>query len=192
MIDVSTRSFGASMTCLEPQPATERSVATMLAYVFIILSAAALLAALYAIWQSFRALSGSRAVYASLELGSPAHSSLANEKDAVLRSLKDLDFEHAVGKISDEDFRELEATYRARARELLREMDVDIAPYLDRAREAIAAAVDQPDASASLRAPSTASQSNACASCGTSNDVDAKFCKGCGKPLVQSLADEEP
>ena len=41
---------------------------------------------------------------------------LLDEKEAVLKSLKDLEFEREVGKLSDEDFRRLESEFRTRAK----------------------------------------------------------------------------
>ena len=65
----------------------------------------------------------------ALSLGAP--SAEEEKKRAVLRTLKDLDFERGVGKISEEDYRQLSSRYRAEARNLLRALDGD----LSKARE---------------------------------------------------------
>ncbi len=45
---------------------------------------------------------------------------LAEERDRVLAALKELEFDHRTGKISDEDYRELVGPLRRRAAETLR------------------------------------------------------------------------
>lgn len=57
----------------------------------------------------------------ALSLGAP--SAEEEKKRAVLRTLKDLDYERGVGKISEEDYRQLSTRYRAEARDLLRALD---------------------------------------------------------------------
>src|SRR5262249_33242273 len=59
------------------------------------------------------------------------------QKRAVLRALKDLEFERSVGKISEEDYRVLVGQYRAEAKRLLRMLEEDVQP----AREAVEALV---------------------------------------------------
>jgi len=51
------------------------------------------------------------------------------EKDALLRQIKDLEFEHAVGKISDDDFAVLNTDVRERARRLLSELEEELSPF---------------------------------------------------------------
>jgi hypothetical protein len=46
-------------------------------------------------------------------------------KLAVLRGLKDLEYEHALGKISEEDYALLSRRYRQQARHLLEQLDSD-------------------------------------------------------------------
>lgn len=45
---------------------------------------------------------------------------LAEEKDRVLAALKELEFDHRTGKVSDEDYRTLVGPLRRRAAEVLR------------------------------------------------------------------------
>ena len=45
---------------------------------------------------------------------------LAEEKDRVLAALKELEFDHRTGKVSDEDYRALVGPLRRRAAEVLR------------------------------------------------------------------------
>src|SRR6476619_1009920 len=49
--------------------------------------------------------------------------SLAEERDRALAALKELEFDHRTGKISDEDYRELVGPLRRRAAETLKALD---------------------------------------------------------------------
>jgi hypothetical protein len=44
-------------------------------------------------------------------------------RDAKLRELRDAELDHRTGKLSDEDYREVDAALRAEAVEILRELD---------------------------------------------------------------------
>jgi hypothetical protein len=48
---------------------------------------------------------------------------LAEEKDRALAALKELEFDHRTGKLSDADYRELVGGYRRRAAAALRSLD---------------------------------------------------------------------
>jgi len=49
---------------------------------------------------------------------------LAEERDRVLAALKELEFDHRTGKVSDEDYRSLVGPLRRRAAETLRALDM--------------------------------------------------------------------
>jgi len=48
---------------------------------------------------------------------------LAEERDRALAALKELEFDHRTGKVSDDDYRELVGPLRRRAAETLRALD---------------------------------------------------------------------
>jgi hypothetical protein len=48
---------------------------------------------------------------------------LAEERDRALAALKELEFDHRTGKVSDEDYRQLVGPLRRRAAEALRALD---------------------------------------------------------------------
>jgi hypothetical protein len=50
---------------------------------------------------------------------------LAEERDRTLAALKELEFDHRTGKVSDEDYRELIGPLRRRAVEVLRSLEPD-------------------------------------------------------------------
>jgi hypothetical protein len=53
----------------------------------------------------------------------PARVQLAEERDRALAALKELEFDHRTGKVSDEDYRELVGPLRRRAADALRALD---------------------------------------------------------------------
>ena len=137
-----------------------------------------------------------------------AQGELSLQKEQLLLALREIDFDHASGKLNDRDHAALKASYQARAIQVLKALDEDeqrwrakaealLAAHLKRAgvasappREAsegvtpktapTAAAAPTPSAA---EAPSPASTSTSCAGCGQANDADARFCKACGAAL---------
>lgn len=105
---------------------------------FIVLSGGALLFAVSFLWASLRALFGGSdegLVHESQAMRK--RTELLAEKDAVLKSLKDLEFERDVGKLSDEDFKRLERDFRARAKHILRELDDEVREHRVKAKQLI-------------------------------------------------------
>ena len=86
----------------------------MLPIVFLTAASLMLVLALFAFWQSVRALFGRGVDEVAAAVGGD-RAALLDEKGALLRALKDLEFERAVGKVSEADHARLEASYRARA-----------------------------------------------------------------------------
>jgi len=94
-----------------------------------------------------------------------ARQTLERDKALVLRSLKELEFDRAMGKVSDADYSDISQRLRAKAIVLMQD--------IDRAGDD---PVPTPAARPAARVP-------ACAKCGTVNDRDARFCKNCGSAL---------
>jgi hypothetical protein len=114
----------------------------VLPMVFIALAGGALLVAICFVWASLRSLFGHEAgAWVTQSVALRHRSELLDEKDSVLRSLKDLEFERDAGKISDEDFKRLEAEFRARARRVLKALDEDLQGHREKAAALIAAEV---------------------------------------------------
>jgi hypothetical protein len=101
---------------------------------------------------------------------------LEREKALALRAIKELEFDRAMGKVSESDFHEMSARLRARAARLMRQLDAS-AGYRDRIERDLAKRLG--DVTAKQARQTVA----ACASCGTGHDADAKFCKSCGQKL---------
>lgn len=102
---------------------------------FIVLAALALLVAIAFVWRALRVLFGGEAQSDLAQSEAMRRrAELIVEKDAVLRSLKDLEFEKQVGKISEDDFKRLDAEFRTRARRILKLLDADLKEHRDKAR----------------------------------------------------------
>ena len=138
-------------------------------------------------------------------LGGRTRVALEREKTLLLRSIKELEFDRAMGKVSEKDFAEMSGRLRTRAARLMRQLDAgagyrseiekEIAkrigeapagpmkqdPVAGSTRHDPAYAEDKPTDDAGLVLPSRPAVS--CASCGTANDSDARFCKHCGHSL---------
>jgi hypothetical protein len=119
---------------------------------------------------------------------------LEREKALTLRSIKELEFDRAMGKVSPQDFEEMAGRLRARAVGIMKQLDAGAAVYRTLIEKELAARIgkgsafagasaDKPAAVAAAVAPAAKIDTGMCA-CGTRNDVDARFCKSCGARLV--------
>jgi hypothetical protein len=105
---------------------------------FIVLSAGSLLFAISFLWAALRSLFGGKSdTLVTESVAMRKRHELLDEKEAALKSLKDLEFEHEVGKLSDEDFRRLQAEFRARAKHVLRELDDDLREHRAQAEQVL-------------------------------------------------------
>ena len=116
-------------------------------------------------------------------VGGRTRAALEREKFLVLRSIKEVEFDRAMGKISDADFTEVEGRLRARAAGLLRQLDADRSGYRALIERDLATRVGRvpraaPPAAGSPVTPAV--PSGTCPACGVANDPDARFCKSCG------------
>ena len=114
--------------------------------VLLVLAAGALTLVITLMWSSVQSLTGGTALGFEEALGMGAPSKVEEEKRAVLRALKDLEYERGVGKISPEDYAELLAKYRADAKRLIQSVDEALGP----ARQEVEAALEQRLARAGL------------------------------------------
>ncbi len=159
-------------------------------WVFLAATAIALLFALAALWRAVSALFVDAPATEVIVQTGRRRKELEREKAAVMKALKELEFDHEMRKISDSDFVEIGGLYRARAIRILRQLDdrqLDYARLVEeelarrgaRPREAAA-----PKAAAPKASPVISSHGlRRCARCGTTNDSDASFCKKCAAAL---------
>lgn len=100
---------------------------------------------------------------------------LEREKRLVLRSIKELEFDKAMGKVADTDFDDMAGRLRQRAVGLMQRIELGEAGLRDRIVKDLSA-LKQPKAERTAAAPQ-------CVKCNTLNDADARFCKTCGAAL---------
>lgn len=106
---------------------------------FLVFVATTLVGALVAFWNSLRAaFGGGPGVLVATARDLPDHAALVEEKSSLLRAIKDLEYEHAVGKIGEADFTRLDGAYRARAKQVLSQLDRDVKPLYEEAERLIA------------------------------------------------------
>ena len=98
---------------------------------------------------------------------------LEREKALTLRSIKELEFDRAMGKVSPQDFEDMAARLRGRALGIMRQLDEGSHAYRALIKKELAQRVGK----------AQANHPPALCSCGTKNDEDARFCKNCGLQL---------
>ena len=110
-------------------------------------------------------------------VGDRTRAALEREKMLALRTLKELEFDRSMKKISDDDYREMSTRLRARASRIMRQLDAG-AGYRTKIEADLAKRLEKSEPESKVRA-----QGRTCAGCQTVNDVDAKFCKNCGQKI---------
>ena len=114
---------------------------------------------------------------------------LEREKTLALRSIKELEFDYAMGKIAKADYEEMSGRLRARAIGLMRQLDED-GGYRQEIEKELSRRLARPEGPGV--SPGKQDKEDArpggraltqC-SCGTANDADALFCKKCGSKLA--------
>ncbi len=108
-----------------------------------------------------------------MPLGERTRAALEQEKALALRTIKELEFDRAMGKLSDTDFQEMSVRLRARAARLIRRLDAG-----DGYRSQI-----EREVARRMGDVTTSGNTATCVSCLTVNERDARFCKQCGSRL---------
>jgi hypothetical protein len=106
-----------------------------------------------------------------------ARGAIEREKTLVLRSIKELEFDHAMGKVSDQDFAEMGLRLRTRAAGLLRQLDAN-ASYSSQIEQELARRLAA--ASPGQTAPRAG---GFCTQCGAATAASSRFCGQCGHKL---------
>ena len=163
---------GATIVVLVSEGQTPAGVVLLSLIVF---AAAAIGAAAL---RTFLPLTGSASIDVPSVVGGRTRAALERDKALVLRSIKELEFDRSMGKISDKDFAEMSGRLRARAARLIRQLDAGTG-Y----RQQIDAEVARRVGAAAPPPPAVERRASTCAACGTANDLDARFCKSCGTNL---------
>jgi hypothetical protein len=127
-----------------------------------------------AAWRTLAPLAGHLQVHVPQILAGRTRAAIEREKTLVLRSIKDLEFDRVMGKVSDRDFAEMSARLRSRAAGLIRQLDSG-SGYRDEIEKELAKRIGS--------APPAAIVATRTCTCGVTNDPDAKFCKNCGSRI---------
>lgn len=143
-------------------------------------------------------------------VGSQTRAALEREKNLLLRSIKELEFDHAMGKVAEGDYEDMVARLRSRAVRILQQLDNTSSGYRDIIERELAKRLVKAGSSTKVEPyvdvephtnvepyagriePDSDSESTVgldfsratCGSCGTANDTDARFCKSCGTKLL--------
>ena len=144
------------------------------AIIFLSLTIFAAAAVGIAAWRTFAPVAAEDEPVGGTVVGGRTRAALEREKALALRSIKELEFDRAMGKVSDKDFAEMSARLRARAARLIRQLDAGTG-YREQIEQELAKRVPPPPSPASSRV---------CSSCSTRNETDARFCKSCGTALA--------
>ena len=119
-------------------------------------------------------------------------SHLTAEKESVLAAIRDLDFDHATGKINAEDHAAQRAQLTARAVSIMKELDslglapAGAAPELESPSD-LDAQIEARVAARRGRASSTVSAESPagrCPACGSPSQAGDRFCHKCGANLA--------
>jgi hypothetical protein len=138
-----------------------------------------------AAWRMFMPFTVSDERIGPRMLGGRTRAALEREKALVLRAIKDLEFDRAMGKTSEKDFIEMGARLRLRAAGLIQQLDAGVG-YREQIEKEISNRVARTQSGSRGEPDKARPTTQTCPSCSTSNDLDARFCKNCGASLKQS------
>ncbi len=108
--------------------------------------------------------------------GSGAEDELRIQRDIVFAAIKDLEMDREMGRVSEEDFEQLNAGYRQQA--------IDVLKKIDRAGNGMHRKRLE-DELAALRTKRRKGEVIFCSACGSSVGPQDRFCSACGKKLSQ-------
>jgi hypothetical protein len=127
----------------------------------------------------------SEQVQAPSTIGGRTRAAMEREKTLVLRSIKELEFDYAMGKVARADFDEMSARLRARAAGLIKLLDAG-GGYKEQIAQEIEERLSRSESRSEgdgFSQEAVARAAGVCEQCETVNDEDAKFCKNCGHRL---------
>jgi hypothetical protein len=114
--------------------------------------------------------------------GHRTRAALEREKMLTLRAIKELEFDRAMGKLSEGDWAEMSTRLRARAARLIRQLDAG-GGYRVQIEQEVARRLGETAISSKGSAQPIVPVAPICHACGIANESDARFCKQCGTKL---------
>lgn len=117
-----------------------------------------------------------------------ARSSLLAERERLLTALRDLDFDHSLGKVADEDYPAMRAELVQQGAAVMRRLDelpASAVPAVAAGAESRALLTDDDieDLIAKRRAGRKEKTGGFCPNCGKAVLASDRFCSSCGKAL---------
>jgi hypothetical protein len=196
-VDESERALGRAVAKGLPVATVVGAIAVGVAFgvgaALLVLAAGALLGTIAFLWASLRTLSGDAALPVEIEALAARGRDTSDLGERVIRAkraIKDLENEHALGRIDDEDYRELLARYRNEAKDLYRAQDREEAPKRAEAERLVReylAKKKVPSAAGVASEGSPRASRLECESCHGANEPDATFCKHCGAKMKREV-----
>ena len=107
----------------------------------------------------------------------PGREPSAAPTERAVAALREIEFDHATGKLSESDYAELKATYTARAIAAMRADDA-----------ATSAAPAPSDDAIEAKILAYRMRRSSCPSCGPRPEVDAIYCSSCGRYLASTCS----
>ena len=139
-----------------------------------------------AAWRTLAPFTGGDVRRSRPMIGGRTRAALEREKTLALRSIKDLEFDRAMEKVSQKDFDEMSTRLRSRAARLISQLDAG-AGYRNEIEKEIARRVGARPAETAAKVGSGAEGAlRTCPACSKDNDLDARFCKYCGASVEAS------
>lgn len=111
---------------------------------------------------------------------------LYHRKETTYSALKELEFDYKTGKLSEQDFHELETRFKAGALEILEAID-ELEHPTAKSKAGRRAETDKAGVESKRRVSAVLS-ADTCGSCGAVNPSGARFCAVCGDPLTVTPA----
>jgi hypothetical protein len=126
---------GIGLTAIATTSGLVVGIASSVSAAVLVFASGALLGAVLFLWSSLRTLSGDAALPLSAQLdddGAPG-ADLFARKNMLLRAIRDLEQEHTIGRLTEEDFATSRDHYRAELRQVLESTDKLLAPHREAA-----------------------------------------------------------
>jgi zinc-ribbon domain len=139
----------------------------------------------YTMYRTLVPLAGGEVDDDAAMVGGRTRAALERDKSLTLRTIKELEFDHAMGKVADGDFAEMRDRLRARALRLMRQLEGANA-YRHAIERDLAARLPVGPPSPAVAAAEPMASGLFCTQCGTRAEPDARFCKMCGRALHAS------
>ncbi len=127
-------------------------------------------------------LNPARPATAAEDEPSPELVELAGQRDNAYQAIRELEFDHQLGNLSQQDYQSLRERYRSEAAAVLRQLEQAREPEKETVAVSHAASATIARARKAAKAP-TATDERACPACGRSVPADDRFCWHCGAAL---------